>query len=59
MLAVAQLLLEAQQVFVATVQHEVVRVQDCLCLHQKGVVLESRLTGGDVNDSSYMHFRPL
>lgn len=30
-----------------------------VCVRIRRVVLESRLTGGDVDDSSYMPFRPL
>ena len=62
MLAVARPLLQARQVLVEAVQPEVEekgQVQDYLCLHQKGVVLESQLTGGDVDDSSDIPFIPL
>ena len=59
MLVVARRLLEAHWVLVETVQLEVVQVQDYLCLHQEGVVLESRLIGGDVGDSSDIPFRLL
>ena len=62
MLAEARPLLEAHQVLVEAVQAEVEekgQVQDYLCVHQKGVGLESQQTGGDVNDSSDIHFHPL